>query len=89
MQFSSGDFATKWKRMLWKSCVYLVTIGMLIAFFLGLNMSWTALTAALALVVLDFKDAQPCFEKVNSTIIVLFFLHVINGFVHVDVLKSL
>ncbi|KAG5230696.1 silicon efflux transporter LSI [Salix suchowensis] len=73
MQLSSGDFATKWKRMLWKSCVYLVTIGMLIAFFLGLNMSWTALTAALALVVLDFKDAQPCLEKVNSNINVLVF----------------
>lgn len=72
MQFSSGDFATKWKRMLWKSCVYLVTIGMLIAFFLGLNMSWTALTAALALVVLDFKDAQPCFEKVSYSLLIFF-----------------
>ncbi|KAJ6867868.1 silicon efflux transporter LSI2-like [Populus alba x Populus x berolinensis] len=72
MQFSSGDFATKWKRMLWKSCVYLVTVGMLIAFFLGLNMSWTALTAALALVVLDFKDAQPCLEKVSYSLLIFF-----------------
>ncbi|KAK8503907.1 hypothetical protein V6N13_021686 [Hibiscus sabdariffa] len=29
----------------------------------GFNMSWTAITAALALVVLDFKDATPCLEK--------------------------
>ncbi|KAJ9164204.1 hypothetical protein P3X46_023806 [Hevea brasiliensis] len=56
-------FAAKWKRILWKSCVYLVTIGMLISLLMGLNMSWTAITAALALVVLDFKDARPCLEK--------------------------
>ena len=58
------DFTTKWKKLLWKSCVYLVTIGMLIALLMGLNMSWTAITAALALVVLDFKDARPSLEKV-------------------------
>jgi hypothetical protein len=58
------DFITKWKRLLWKSCVYLVTIGMLIALLMGQNMSWTAITAALALVVLDFKDARPSLEKV-------------------------
>uniref|UniRef100_A0A2N9FH84 Citrate transporter-like domain-containing protein n=1 Tax=Fagus sylvatica TaxID=28930 RepID=A0A2N9FH84_FAGSY len=45
------DFTTKWKKLLWKSCVYLVTIGMLIALLMGLNMSWTTITAALALVV--------------------------------------
>lgn len=54
----------RWKRLLWKACVYLVTLGMLISLLLGLNMSWTAITAALALVVLDFKDARPCLEKV-------------------------
>ena len=58
--------AAKWKGMLWKSCVYLITIGMLVSLLLGLNMSWTALTAALTLVVLDFKDARPCLEKVSS-----------------------
>jgi hypothetical protein len=52
------------QRMLWKSCVYLITIGMLIALLMGLNLSWTTITAALALVVLDFKDARPCLEKV-------------------------
>ena len=58
------DLTTRWKKILWKSCVYLVTIGMLIALLLGLNISWTAITAALALVVLDFRDARPSFEKV-------------------------
>ncbi|CAK9133788.1 unnamed protein product, partial [Ilex paraguariensis] len=38
---------TKWKGILWKTCIYLVTIGMLISFLIGLNMSWTAITAAL------------------------------------------
>ena len=54
----------RWKRVIWKTCVYLVTVGMLISLLMGLNMSWTALTAALALVVLDFKDARPSLEKV-------------------------
>lgn len=54
----------KWKRVLWKACVYLITLGMLISLLAGLNMSWTAITAALALVVLDFKDARPSLEKV-------------------------
>jgi Na+/H+ antiporter NhaD/arsenite permease-like protein len=58
------DLTIRWKMMLWKSCVYLITIGMLIALLMGLNMSWTTITAALALVVLDFKDARPCLEKV-------------------------
>ncbi|PKI78295.1 hypothetical protein CRG98_001353 [Punica granatum] len=46
--------SAKWKRLVWKSCVYLVTVGMLVSLLMGLNMSWTAITAALALVVLDF-----------------------------------
>ena len=58
------DLTTRWKKILWKSCVYLVTIGMLIALLLDLNMSWTAITAALALMVLDFRDARPSLEKV-------------------------
>lgn len=55
---------TKWRRILWKTCVYLITVGMLVGLLTGLNMSWTAVTAALALIVLDFKDARPCLEKV-------------------------
>ncbi|GMY07245.1 silicon efflux transporter LSI2-like [Fagus crenata] len=66
------DFNTKWKKLLWKSCVYLVTIGMLIALLMGLNMSWTAITAALALVVLDFKDARPSLEKVSYSLLIFF-----------------
>lgn len=58
--------STAWKRLAWKICVYLVTTGMLIALLMGLNMSWTVLTASLTLVVLDFKDAGPCLEKVKS-----------------------
>ncbi|KAL0920528.1 hypothetical protein M5K25_009669 [Dendrobium thyrsiflorum] len=61
-----------WKRSLWRIFVYLVTIGMLVALLLGLNMSWTAVTAALALVVLDFKDAQSCLEKVSYSLLIFF-----------------
>ncbi|WOL09896.1 transporter arsB [Canna indica] len=61
-----------WKSTLWKACVYLVTIGMLISLLMGLNMSWTAITAALALVVLDFKDACPCLEKVSYSLLIFF-----------------
>ncbi|BFG23370.1 hypothetical protein CerSpe_096440 [Prunus speciosa] len=63
---------TRWKRLLWKSGVYLVTIGMLIALLMGLNMSWCAITAALALVVLDFTDARPSLEKVSYSLLVFF-----------------
>ncbi|KAG8652932.1 silicon efflux transporter LSI2 isoform X2 [Manihot esculenta] len=66
------EFATKWKRMLWKSCVYVVTIGMLVSLLVGLNMSWTAITAALALIVLDFRDARPCLEKVSYSLLIFF-----------------
>ncbi|KAA0033676.1 hypothetical protein IC582_013145 [Cucumis melo] len=74
LQSSEGKehWSTKWRRIAWKSCVYLVTVGMLIALLLGLDMSWTAVTAALALVVLDFKDAQPCLEKVSYSLLVFF-----------------
>ncbi|XP_059298834.1 silicon efflux transporter LSI2-like [Lycium ferocissimum] len=67
-----GNFPKVWKNMLWKICVYLVTIGMLIALLMGLNMSWTAITAALALVVLDFKDARPSLEKVSYSLLIFF-----------------
>jgi Citrate transporter len=53
-----------WRRNVWKCSIYLVTLGMLVALLMGLNLSWTAITAALVLVAIDFKDAQPCLEKV-------------------------
>lgn len=62
-------FIKKWKRKSWKACLYLVTLGMLIALLMGLNLSWTVLTAALVLMVLDFKDAGPCLDKVNSLVL--------------------
>ncbi|CAN6903377.1 unnamed protein product [Brassica oleracea] len=66
-------FQTKrWRRVLWKSSVYLITLGMLISLLMGLNMSWTAITAALALVVLDFKDARPSLEKVSYSLLIFF-----------------
>ncbi|KAG9148239.1 hypothetical protein Leryth_027319 [Lithospermum erythrorhizon] len=62
----------KWKRIVWKACVYLITIGMLASLLMGLNMSWTAIAAALSLVVLDFKDASPCLDKVSYSLLVFF-----------------
>uniref|UniRef100_A0ACD5YWF2 Uncharacterized protein n=1 Tax=Avena sativa TaxID=4498 RepID=A0ACD5YWF2_AVESA len=62
----------EWKNKLWKSCVYAITFGMLAALLLGLNMSWSAITAALALIVLDFKDARPCLEKVSYPLLLFF-----------------
>lgn len=57
----------RWKVLVWKTVVYLITLGMLIALLMGLNMSWTAITAALVLLALDFTDAQACLEKVCSS----------------------
>ncbi|KAG8060810.1 hypothetical protein GUJ93_ZPchr0002g24668 [Zizania palustris] len=62
----------QWKSTLWKTCVYVITLGMLVALLLGLNMSWSAITAALALIVLDFKDARPCLEKVSYPLLLFF-----------------
>ncbi|KAJ3672198.1 hypothetical protein LUZ60_006919 [Juncus effusus] len=62
----------RWKRVLWSTCVYLVTLGMLVALLLGLNMSWSAITAALVLIVLDFKDAGPSLEKVSYSLLLFF-----------------
>ncbi|RRT60555.1 hypothetical protein B296_00043531, partial [Ensete ventricosum] len=55
----SAKRKARWKMQIRKACVYLVTVGMLVALLMGLNMSWSALTAALTLIILDFKDAQP------------------------------
>ncbi|XP_027358294.1 silicon efflux transporter LSI2-like [Abrus precatorius] len=62
----------KWKRMLWKFCVYAITLLMLVAMLIGLNMAWTAIAAAITLVVLDFKDAGPCLEKVSYSLLIFF-----------------
>ncbi|KAD2805468.1 hypothetical protein E3N88_38845 [Mikania micrantha] len=64
--------SAKWKMILWKIGVYVITVGMLISFLVELNMSWTAITAALALMLLDFKDARPCLEKVSYLLLVFF-----------------
>ncbi|KAJ1281678.1 hypothetical protein BS78_04G324100 [Paspalum vaginatum] len=62
----------EWKSKVWNTCVYVITLGMLAALLLGLNMSWSAITAALALIVLDFKDARPCLEKVSYPLLLFF-----------------
>ncbi|KAL5567960.1 hypothetical protein UlMin_024535 [Ulmus minor] len=66
------NFSKRWKRIVQKTCVYLITLGMLVAMLMGLNMSWSAITAALALVVLDFKDAHQCLEKVSYSLLIFF-----------------
>ncbi|KAG6519521.1 silicon efflux transporter LSI2-like [Zingiber officinale] len=69
---SEENVVERWKSMLWKACVYLVALGMLVSLLMGLNMSWAAIAAALALVVLDFKDACPCLEKVSYSLLIFF-----------------
>ncbi|XP_042381971.1 silicon efflux transporter LSI2-like [Zingiber officinale] len=69
---SKENLMERWRIMLWKACVYLVTLGMLLALLMGLNMSWSAIAAALALVVLDFKDACPCLDKVSYSLLIFF-----------------
>ena len=76
-----------WKGLAWKTCVYLITLGMLVGLLIGLEMSWTTITAALALIVLDFTDAGPSLEKVVFLfcfilILILFFggFHSVRGF---------
>nr|KYP59793.1 Putative transporter arsB [Cajanus cajan] len=62
----------KWKRILWKSCVYAITLLMLTAMLFGVNMAWAAIAAAITLVVLDFKDAGPSIEKVSYSLLIFF-----------------
>ncbi|OMO71800.1 hypothetical protein COLO4_28029 [Corchorus olitorius] len=68
----NSDCSESCQRKLWKTCVYLVVVGMLISFLMGLDMSGTAITAALALMILDFKDAVPCLEKVSYSLLIFF-----------------
>ncbi|GLU24293.1 hypothetical protein SLE2022_402400 [Rubroshorea leprosula] len=74
----------------WTFCVYLVTIVMLVAMFMGFNMSWTAITAALALIVFDFKDARPCLETVSYSLLVFFcgMFIAVNGFNETGIPRS-
>ncbi|XP_021986373.1 silicon efflux transporter LSI2 [Helianthus annuus] len=69
---NSYSLPAKWKLILWKIGVYVITVAMLVSFLAELNMSWTAITDAMALVVLDFKDARPCLEKVSYSLLVFF-----------------
>jgi Na+/H+ antiporter NhaD/arsenite permease-like protein len=62
----------RWRVLVWKTAVYLITLGMLVALLMGLNMSWTAITAALVLLALDFTDAQACLEKVSYSLLIFF-----------------
>ncbi|KAF7113113.1 hypothetical protein RHSIM_RhsimUnG0159600 [Rhododendron simsii] len=50
MMEEEGVLANGGNRLLRKMCVYLVTVGMLAGFLVGLNLSWTAVTAALVLI---------------------------------------
>ncbi|KAK3157687.1 hypothetical protein QOZ80_2AG0126340 [Eleusine coracana subsp. coracana] len=67
-----GPREKRWKVLVWKTAVYLTTLGMLVALLMGLNMSWSAITAALVLLALDFTDAQACLEKVSYSLLIFF-----------------
>ncbi|KAL5218305.1 hypothetical protein ABZP36_018989 [Zizania latifolia] len=60
------------RKLFLKSFAYVVTVGMVVAYMVGLNMSWTAITTAIALVVVDFRDAEPCLDKVSYSLLVFF-----------------
>uniref|UniRef100_A0A0D9VNE2 Citrate transporter-like domain-containing protein n=1 Tax=Leersia perrieri TaxID=77586 RepID=A0A0D9VNE2_9ORYZ len=60
------------RKLFLKSFAYVVTVGMVVAYMVGLNMSWTAITTALALVVVDFRDAEPCLDTVSYSLLVFF-----------------
>ncbi|WVZ55088.1 hypothetical protein U9M48_005800 [Paspalum notatum var. saurae] len=60
------------RKLFLKSFAYIVTVGMVIAYMVGLNMSWTAITTAIALVVVDFRDAEPCLDTVSYSLLVFF-----------------
>ncbi|GJM91384.1 hypothetical protein PR202_ga07747 [Eleusine coracana subsp. coracana] len=70
------------RRLFLKTFAYVVTVGMLVAYMMGLNMSWTAITTAIALVVVDFRDAEPCLDKVSYSLLVFFsgMFVTVNGF---------
>nr|UYL04267.1 AsE1 [Pteris vittata] len=61
-----------WRSRMWKISVYLVALGMLAALLAGLDLSWCTITAAIALIVLDFEDAGPSLNKVSYSLLVFF-----------------
>jgi hypothetical protein len=63
------------RKLFLKSFAYVVTVAMLVAYMMGLNMSWTAITTAIALVVVDFRDAEPCLDKVRLFFFVVSSIH--------------
>lgn len=54
----------KQETWLWKICVYMVTLGMLVAFLSGMDLPWSALMSAMVLMVFDWKDAGVSLNKV-------------------------
>ena len=60
------DAAAPYKQetWLWKICVYMVTLGMLVAFLSGMDLPWSALMSAMVLMVLDWRDAGVSLNKV-------------------------
>lgn len=52
------------RRRLFKICVYTVTLGMLAALLAGLDLSWSAITAGVILMVIEFGDAGPSLDQV-------------------------
>lgn len=71
-EIHSNNAVKKWRRIIFKPCVYLVTLGMLAALLAGLNLSWSTLSAAIALIVLDFRDAGPSLSKVSYSLLIFF-----------------
>lgn len=55
----------RYQQRIWKASVCLVTLGMLAALLAGLSLPWSAITAAVVLMVLDFSDAGPSLDKVS------------------------
>ena len=55
----------KQETWLWKICVYMVTLGMLVAFLSGMDLPWSALMSAMVLMVLDWRDAGVSLNKVS------------------------
>jgi hypothetical protein len=55
----------------WKTCVFAITLGMPVALLLLVNMCWRAITAALALVLLDFKNVRSCLENITNQLLLL------------------
>lgn len=54
----------KQETWMWKICVYMVTLGMLVAFLSGMDLPWSALMSAMVLMVLDWRDAGVSLNKV-------------------------